>query len=72
MSEPYDFRFLIADFRLMKKYMSDTFRIRFLDFRFGNLKSKIENRKWGWGFAIILTLTFVRVGGRGPTTGKGS
>ena len=37
--------------------MSDTFRIRFLDSRFGNLKSKIENRKWGWGFAIILTLT---------------
>ena len=48
---------MIADFRLMEKYVSDTFRIRFLDFRFGNLKSKIENRKWGWGFAIILTLT---------------
>jgi ABC-type uncharacterized transport system substrate-binding protein len=57
MSEPYDFRFLIADFRLMEKYLSDTFWIRFLDSRSGNLKCKIENRKWGWGFAIILTLT---------------
>ena len=41
----------------MEKYVSETFRIRFLDSRSGNLKCKIENRKWGWGFAIILTLT---------------
>ena len=38
-----NFKYLWLDFRLMEKYVSDTFRIRFLDFRFGNLKSKIEN-----------------------------
>ena len=49
MSKPYDFR-------LMEKYVSDTFRIRFLDFRLGNLKCQIANRKWIGCLAFLVLL----------------
>src|SRR5258705_12545265 len=45
-------KFSIADFRLGKNLMHNTFRIRFGSSLSDNLKSKIENRKW-LGLALI-------------------
>ena len=48
---------IFLGFRLGGQAMTKIFRIAFDWLRSDNRKSKIENLKWGWGFAIILTFS---------------
>ena len=65
--------FSIADFRFSikgRKHMNNIFQILSPRSRSGNLKSKIQNRKWAGLFTIVVALTVCEARAQAQQTGK--